>query len=227
MFNKTGHCGSVVHDEKETQYYNKKLTELVVDVEDCKLSDEAQQYLAVLADIADALGVDDLSFSSYSTAMHNLSIEELSARRSSLRLHHAEQELGNHLSSIRHQDALIQHWKNTITSEPQQDASVPAIERRRAILAAKIKEYRAEEETLKKELPAGSTVTVTELATLHQQIKARDKTLAEKRAKVAAFQGLPPNIERARHELRKAQDEQMKLIQLRERLLDRMASGVS
>ncbi|KAH9920306.1 uncharacterized protein B0H18DRAFT_1024749 [Fomitopsis serialis] len=211
MFNKTEHSGGSV-DEKETQYYKKKLIELAVNPEDRALSDEVQQYLAILTDIADALGVDDLSFSSYSAAMHTLSMEELTARRST--------ELVNHLASMRHEEALIQQGATS-------DASVPAMERRRAVLAAKIKEYRAEEETLKRELPAESVVTVTELAALHKQIKARDKTLAEKRAKVAAFQGLPPNIELARHELRKAQDEQMNLIQLRERLLDRMASGVS
>ena len=66
----------------------------------------------------------------------------------------------------------------------------------------------------------------------------------EKRAKIKAFQGLPPvrtnsipfvsteifyaqNLNLARHELRVARQRQMELIQLRERLLGRMADSVS
>ncbi|TFY59708.1 hypothetical protein EVJ58_g5610 [Rhodofomes roseus] len=167
---------------RELQYYHEKAKHLVVNPESFTLSDEAHQYLDLLTDIAELLGVDDISFSS---------------------------------------------WKKTITAEPEPHASVSVLERRRAALTAKIKEYQAEEEALKRILPSESSVTVTELATIHKQIKVKDKTLAEKRAKVAAFQGLPPSIELARHELRRARDEQLKLIQLRERLLDRMASGVS
>ncbi|KZT64025.1 hypothetical protein DAEQUDRAFT_68808 [Daedalea quercina L-15889] len=213
--------------ERETRYYTRKATELSIDPESLPLSDETREYLELLVDVADALGIDDLSFASYSTAIHELSMEELAARRSSLRMHRAEQELTAHLASLHHEEALIQHWKKTITAEPEPDRSVPAMERRKAALSAKIKQYRVEEETLKKELPPESSVSVTDLAALHKHVRAKDKVLAEKRAKVAAFQGLPPNIELARHELRTAQDEQMKLIQLRERLLDRMASGVS
>ncbi|KAH9836630.1 uncharacterized protein C8Q71DRAFT_857850 [Rhodofomes roseus] len=212
---------------RELQYYHEKAKHLVVNPESFTLSDEAHQYLDLLTDIAELLGVDDISFSSYSAAIQRLTMDELAARRSSLHLGQTEQELVAHLASLCYEEDLIKHWKKTITAEPEPHASVSVLERRRAALTAKIKEYQAEEEALKRILPSESSVTVTELATIHKQIKVKDKTLAEKRAKVAAFQGLPPSIELARHELRRARDEQLKLIQLRERLLDRMASGVS
>ena len=40
-------------------------------------------------------------------------------------------------------------WKKTITADPEPNASVPAMERRRAALLAKTKEYQAEEASLK------------------------------------------------------------------------------
>ena len=45
---------------------------------------------------------------------------------------------------------------------------------------------------MKEKLPPESSASVTDLATLHKQVRAKDKVLAEKRARVAAFQGLPP-----------------------------------
>lgn len=87
-------------------------------------------------------------------------------------------------------------------------------------------------------------VTVTQLIKQQEKNKLLEQEIEIKRAKVAAFQGLPPvsqeqqvfslidqcldkNIELARHELRNARNEQMELIQLRERLLGRMAAGVA
>ncbi|EDR00696.1 uncharacterized protein LACBIDRAFT_313117 [Laccaria bicolor S238N-H82] len=70
-------------------------------------------------------------------------------------------------------------------------------------------------------------VTVTQLIKQQEKNKLLEQEIEIKRAKVAAFQGLPPNLELARHELRNARNEQMELIQLRERLLGRMAAGVA
>lgn len=96
-------------------------------------------------------------------------------------------------------------------------------------------------------MPEQPPLTVSQLAHFHKQLRNREQRLKNKRAKVQAFEGLPPvrarsiimplaanltfwlfeNIELARHEVRNARDEQMRLLQLRERLLERMASGVS
>ncbi|KIM39013.1 hypothetical protein M413DRAFT_75428 [Hebeloma cylindrosporum] len=58
-------------------------------------------------------------------------------------------------------------------------------------------------------------------------MQVMERELKEKRAKIKAFQGLPPNLELARHELRVARQRQMELIQLRERLLGHMADNLS
>lgn len=92
-------------------------------------------------------------------------------------------------------------------------------------------------------MPDAPPVTVSKLTKQQEKIKSKEQELKTKRAKIKAFQGLPPvryyyltspslfkrgqNLELARHELRNARDEQMKLIQLRERLLGRMAESVS
>lgn len=88
-------------------------------------------------------------------------------------------------------------------------------------------------------------VTVTQLINQQEVNTRKEQELKVKRAKIKAFQGLPPvcfywefvpirpllniskNLELARHELRNARDEQMKLMQLRDRLLGRMAESVS
>ncbi|EGN94149.1 hypothetical protein SERLA73DRAFT_63004 [Serpula lacrymans var. lacrymans S7.3] len=76
-------------------------------------------------------------------------------------------------------------------------------------------------------MPGETPVTITELVAQKDRIYREEKELKVKYAKVKAFQGLPPNLELARIELIQAQDEQMRLVQLRERLLGRMADAVS
>lgn len=188
---------------------------------------ESQSYLDVLVDIADALGVDDMSFASYSSTISSLSEEDLSVKRSSLLMRYAEDELSQHLASAQHEEALIRKWTTALQAQPCSESDVPAMERRRTAVRAKAKEYHEELNTLLDKMPEDPPITVSQLAGSHKQLREKEKILAEKRARVAAFQGLPPNIDVARHQLSHAQDEHMKLIQLRERLLDRMASGVA
>ncbi|OJT12887.1 hypothetical protein TRAPUB_10584 [Trametes pubescens] len=77
------------------------------------------------------------------------------------------------------------------------------------------------------DMPDAPPVNITELYAFRKKLKEQEKILKEKRAKVEAFQGLPPNIDLARHALAEARDKQMELIQLRERLLGKMADGVN
>ncbi|EPQ61231.1 hypothetical protein GLOTRDRAFT_30378 [Gloeophyllum trabeum ATCC 11539] len=76
-------------------------------------------------------------------------------------------------------------------------------------------------------MPSTPAVTVSEVMDQRERIRSKEQELKAKRAKIQAFKGLPPNLELARHELRNARQEQMQLIQLRERLLGAMAAGVS
>ena len=168
--------------------------------------------------------------------------------------------------------------------------TVATLERRRETLIKKAKEYHKELESLlvssffshlnfnfsfiisyitKIEEPLQVSTTVSQLLEQKEKNQIRERELKEKRAKIKAFQGLPPvsiilkkpssnpliqydgsikilenflnlsditpwyyyfffsqNLELARHELRAARQKQMELIQLRERLLGRMADGV-
>jgi len=212
---------------EENHYYELKAERYSNVIDYFPLSQEGQDYLAALTKIADALGVDQLTFSSVSSAISRLSAEELSIRRSTLSMHHAEDDLMAHLASTRHEEALILKWTETLKAEPQPDSSIPTLERRKIAFSTKAKEYHEELNALMTQMPEEPPLTVSQLAAHHKQLRNKERELAEKRAKVAAFQGLPPNLDLARHELSNARDEQTKFIQLRERLLDRMASGVS
>jgi HAUS augmin-like complex subunit 1 len=98
-------------------------------------------------------------------------------------------------------------------------------------------------------MPTEPDITVTQLLTQQDRLRKKEQEIKSKRAKIKAFQGLPPvafseiedacqctlttadcvsqSLDLARLELRNARNEQMKLIQLREKLLDKMADGVA
>ncbi|EIW65167.1 uncharacterized protein TRAVEDRAFT_159993 [Trametes versicolor FP-101664 SS1] len=192
-----------------------------------ELSPEVEDYLDILTDIADALGIDDLSFSTYSKAIERLDEEELSVTRSLLRTREAEDELTRHLLSLIHEQTQLEKWTHVLQSDPGADDNVPALERQKAALTSKAKEYQKELEAVMSDMPEAPPINITELYAFRKNLKEQEKILKEKRAKVEAFQGLPPNIDLARHALAEARDKQMELIQLRERLLGKMADGVN
>jgi len=189
------------------------------------LSSEVEDRLSILSRIADVLGLDDLCFSSYSAAITRLSGQELHLKRSSIRFDHAENELRSHLASARHEERLINNWTETIERE-QMHENAATIERRKDALVKKAKEYRKELDALMEEVDE-PPVIVSQLANQLERICKRETDIKAKRAKIRAFQGLPPNLKMARLELKRARDEQMELIKLRERILRRMADGVT
>ncbi|TBU46294.1 hypothetical protein BD309DRAFT_916230 [Dichomitus squalens] len=191
------------------------------------LPPEVECYLGALTEIAEALGIDDLSFSSYASAIDDFELEELSVSRALLRTRHVEDDLTDKLLSTIHEDQLIQKWMRTLQAPADPQETVPAMERRKAALTAKAKEYARELDELNTDMPENSPLTITELAAFRKELKKQEQVLKEKRAQVEAFQGLPPNIELARLALQEARDKQMELIQLRERLLGKMVDGVS
>jgi len=193
---------------------------------DLPLSKGIEERLDVLTQAAILLGIDDLSFSSYSTAIDRLSTELLSTRRSLNHLLCAEDELESHLASLRHEQFLVDKWTTTMEREEETGESIATLERRREGLLKKAKEYHKELDTLLADMPSATPVTVTQLVKQQEKNRLKEQQLQEKRAKIKAFQGLPPNLELARDELRNSRDEHLKLIQLRERLLRRMAEGV-
>ncbi|KAI0358871.1 hypothetical protein OH77DRAFT_1396397, partial [Trametes cingulata] len=196
-------------------------------LDDVQLSPAIEDYLRSLTDIADALCVDNLSFSTYSKAIENLETEELSLTRSLLRTRAAEDELIQHLLSSLHEQAQIEKWTETLHSHSDRAQSAAALERQKAALTSKAKEYQKELDLVMNDMPQTTSISITELAAFRKQLKKQEQVLKEKRARVEAFQGLPPNIDLARHALAEARDKQMELIQLRERLLGKMVDGVN
>lgn len=194
--------------------------------EDLELPAELEERLNILTHVVELLGIDDVSFASYSMALYRLIDESFSLSRTLNRLRFAEEELKIHLASTKHELQLISHWNETIKSGQSSEENTASIERRREVLLKKAKEYHKELEAAMAEMPE-PRVTVTQLIKQQEKNKLLEQEIEIKRAKVAAFQGLPPNLELARHELRNARNEQMELIQLRERLLGRMAAGVA
>ncbi|EMD41453.1 hypothetical protein CERSUDRAFT_70011 [Gelatoporia subvermispora B] len=194
---------------------------------------ESAGMLDILTDIAAALEIEDLSFTSYTSAIDHLQDDELSQKLSSLHLKQAERELRTHLVGAKHEEALIRKWLLTLQAQPGTGNTPETLERRKLAHSAKAKEYQKELAAttlifdMKTKMPRDVVATVSVLAEWQKQLRSKDRELQTKRAKVQAYQGLPPNLELARHELMKARDEQTKLIQLRERLLSRMADGVN
>ncbi|KAL7285900.1 hypothetical protein ACG7TL_001011 [Trametes sanguinea] len=191
-----------------------------------ELSPETERYLDVLVDIADALGVDDLSFSTYSNAIERLDAEELAVTRSLLRAREAQDELEQHLLSTVHENALIDKYVRRLGG-PHDEESVASLQREKAARASKAKEYQKQLDMLMSDMPEAPPVSITELDVLRKQLKKQDQVLKEKRAKVEAFQGLPPNIDLARLALVEASEKHLELVQIRERLLRKMAEGVN
>ncbi|CAL1696754.1 unnamed protein product [Somion occarium] len=185
-----------------------------------ELDGAAEEYLSALTSIADVLGLEELSYASCYAAVSRLSQEELSLRRSILRLEGAEEELNDHLAHTKYEEALIRKWKDEL-NDADSSQSTAALERKKATLAAKAREYQKTLETVTTELPETS-ISLSELSEMREGIKKKEQILKEKRAKVQAYQGLPPNLDLARLELQKARQERMQLTQLRERLLSSM-----
>ncbi|KAI0761160.1 hypothetical protein BD413DRAFT_607241 [Trametes elegans] len=196
-------------------------------LDDLDLPENIAEPIQTLTEIAEALGVDDLSFSTFSEAVERLEAEELFVARSLLHTHQAEDELTRHLLSVLHETKHLERWTQTLQSVSDSDESAPALERRKAALNAKAKDYQKQLDLAMSDMPEAPPVSITELAAFRKHLKKQEHELREKRAKVEAFQGLPPNIDLARHALAEARDKQMGLIQLRERLLGKMVDGVN
>ncbi|KAL4255572.1 HAUS1 family protein [Pleurotus pulmonarius] len=191
------------------------------------ISDELDQQLHVLCEVAEILNIDDVSFASYSEAILNLFTERANAKQTLARLQLAERELRVSLAVTRHEERLLEKWQSAIQDEHQTNNPVVSLEKRRDATVKKAKEYRKALDDLMDHAVEAPEITVTDLLKQKETNRSKEQTLKDKRAKLATFQGLPPNLEIARHELQSAQDEYIKLMQLRERLLGKMADGLN
>ncbi|KAF5376875.1 hypothetical protein D9615_007248 [Tricholomella constricta] len=194
-----------------------------------QLSDDVEERLDLLQHVAEVLCIDDPSdFSSYSSAITQLTTDSLSAQKLLNRLQFIEHELQTHLAATRVEQRLLAKWNSALEADRgDEQGSAAMIERRKEDLVRKAKEYHEELKAVLKAMPDTPPVSVARLTEQENRNKTREQELKTKRAKIKAFKGLPPNLDLARHELRNARDELGKLTQLRERLLGRMAEGVS
>ncbi|KAG6807579.1 hypothetical protein H0H93_001421, partial [Arthromyces matolae] len=156
---------------------------------------------------------------SFSSAITTLSENHLSAQRRLNHLKHIEFELETHLSSTNFEQRLVDKWDRVLKEQEKEEENAVTIERRKEHLARKAKEYHKELKALLKTMPEAPRITVTRLKEQEKKNKNKLQELQAKRSKIKAFNGLPPNLELARCELRQAQQELEKLTHLRERLL--------
>ncbi|KAJ7660927.1 hypothetical protein DFH06DRAFT_1089335 [Mycena polygramma] len=187
------------------------------------LNPQVLERLDVLSRVADLLGIDDVSFSSYSSAIKRVSAREQDAQHTSNRLSLVERELQSHLATMAHEERLIDSWIEQLGSEHQKSESTSTIHSRREALLKKAKEYRATLDSIVVDPP---TVTFADLTAQQAANEQRAQSIKAKRGQIKAFKGLPPNLDLARQQLKTARAAQMELIQLRERLLGRMADSV-
>ncbi|KAJ7691307.1 hypothetical protein B0H17DRAFT_1286852 [Mycena rosella] len=188
------------------------------------LSPELKEKLDILTRVADFLGIDDLSFSSYSSALTRLYAREQDAQHTLTRLEHVERELRSHLATMVHEERLIDGWIDRLETEHASGESTSTIERRRETLLKKAKEYRTILENIAIEPPP---ISFADLTAQQAANARRAQEIKDKRARIKLFKGLPPDLDLARQQLKSARAAQMELIQLRERLLGRMADGVA
>ncbi|THH17224.1 hypothetical protein EW146_g3544 [Bondarzewia mesenterica] len=205
-------------EDRESLYYSLKGKDVRHLYKDAPgglvLSDEVEERLSLLVRIAEALGVDDMSFSSYSAAIARLSAETLSVKQENLHMRRAENELEVHLTSVKHEHRLIVKPSCFIIVFSLIHTDTCAGDPCLVI-------------TTQKEMPEEPSVTIGEFLKQRERIRDREKALRTKRAKVEIFKGLPPNLALAQQELRGARKDLVMLTDLRERLLERMAEGVS
>ncbi|KAJ7362971.1 hypothetical protein DFH08DRAFT_841779 [Mycena albidolilacea] len=187
------------------------------------LTPEVQQRLNILTRVADILGIDDLTSSSYASAITRLSAREQDAQHSLNRLTLVERELQSHLATLAHEERLIESWTERLDTEHAQNESTSTIQSRRETMLKKAKEYRTLLDTIVIDAPTVIFADLTAQQTANEQKMQSIKT---KRAQIKAFKGLPPNLALARQQLKAARASQMELIRIRERLLGEMAESV-
>ncbi|KAF9527125.1 hypothetical protein CPB83DRAFT_907928 [Crepidotus variabilis] len=195
---------------------------------DAEEAQEIQGALETLTRVIHVLNIPDAKFTSYATAINALSEQHLALSRSLVRLRTVENDLKEHLFILQAELRLINHWNQVLvpgSSESLLEAP-STLERRRDAMLKKAKEYHRELEALAARQPLNIPVSLGQLLLQKESNVSKEKEMKEKRARLQAFHGLPPNLELARHELRMARQKQTELIQLRERLLRKMAEAV-
>ncbi|KAJ4468521.1 hypothetical protein C8R41DRAFT_871200 [Lentinula lateritia] len=168
------------------------------------LSPVLESRLELLAQTAEALGLDEPSIIGFNHFIANLSTRRLNLKLSVDRATYVETELRLHLAKLEAELALLRKWTvslSEVTSPGLETTSVKtgttetaeSLERRRQAIIRKAKEYQAQLVQLNTTNPSSfsTNVSISDLTRLQEQNKEREKEILRKRKKVKAFRGLP------------------------------------
>ncbi|EIM92042.1 uncharacterized protein STEHIDRAFT_151390 [Stereum hirsutum FP-91666 SS1] len=164
-----------------------------------------------------------MSSASFYTALNKISRDLFDLRRDSIRLQGVEEEVQQHLKMAESELRLITKWIKEFDS-PDLTSKLEETEHQRAILALKAEEYQAELRHIQDIKP---TTTVADFLAQKERLRKKEHEVKIKRARIQAFQGLPPNLALAKQELHQAREELIRLSNLRERLLNNMVEEIS
>ncbi|KAJ3847192.1 hypothetical protein EV368DRAFT_88002 [Lentinula lateritia] len=196
-----------------------------------------ESRLELLAQTAEALGLDEPSIIGFNHSIANLSTRRLHLKLSVDRATYVETELWLHLAKLEAELALLRKWTVSLSgaNPPGSETTsveivtgttetAESLERRRQVIIRKAKEYQAYLVQLNSTNPSSFSmdVSISDLTRLQEQNKEREKEIRRKRKKVEAFRGLPANPDLARLTLLQATQNLQDLTRVREGLLRRM-----
>ncbi|KAJ4476528.1 hypothetical protein C8R41DRAFT_845828 [Lentinula lateritia] len=160
------------------------------------LSPVLESRLELLAQTAEALGLDEPSIIGFNHSIANLSTRRLNLKLSVNRATYVETELRLHLAKLEVELALLRKWTLSLIGEtpPGLETSVEhgstetaeSLERRRQAIIRKAKEYQAQLVQLNSTNPSSfsTNVSISDLTRLQEQNKEREKEILRKRKKV-------------------------------------------
>ncbi|KAF8508507.1 hypothetical protein JB92DRAFT_3120879 [Gautieria morchelliformis] len=179
----------------------------------------------ILARTASALGVEDCSLSTYSAALSKLSSDRLQMHLHLIHLRNAERELREANGLARYRQELVATWPKPTDLEVE----AASLERQRRAMATKAQEYQEELSTIASGMPSepDNGQTITSLLAVQDRLHQKDRELKALKRRLSSFENLPPNLELAKLELKAARENQIRLMNTREKLLGRMTLGLS
>ncbi|KXN83349.1 hypothetical protein AN958_01544 [Leucoagaricus sp. SymC.cos] len=161
-------------------------------MDDLHVQKEIADKIETLSKVADLVDAKDVSFESITSEIDALSDEALLLQLSNNRLAFIEEELISDLASASHELHLITDWKEKLESELASSETPAGLERKREALIRKAKELNQEHQQMMKESQDKPPITITQLLKQKERLAKKEEDLKVKKAKLKAFQGLPP-----------------------------------
>ncbi|KAF8525094.1 hypothetical protein BU17DRAFT_62819 [Hysterangium stoloniferum] len=182
--------------------------------------------LHILARTAAILCLDDPSVPAYASAFTRLSFEHLEVQQELIRLEKTERDLTRSIDIAKYEQVLAESW---LSSTEQLQAETSDLERQKKAMNAKAKEYQEELASIMSNSPAAQAEcpSITSLFSLQDSVQEKECKLNALKGRLQTFQGLPPHVELAKQQLRAARDNQIRLMNIRDKLLGKMNLGLN